>query len=135
MDVRTATAVAMTPALVQRLSSWAPDDELLETVDGLPAGLSRDEAAALLPLAEATVSDSVPLADGPPKILQDARGRRDAEDYPAYMLPPEAPEPAATDDEQKSGEAVLPGSAVIGSAIVSPMEDTLPRRSSRRLWN
>ncbi|KAH8070288.1 pectin acetylesterase [Aureococcus anophagefferens] len=47
MDVRTATAVAMTPALVQRLSSWAPDDELLETVDGLPAGLSRDEAAAL----------------------------------------------------------------------------------------
>ncbi|KAH8045759.1 hypothetical protein JL722_14031 [Aureococcus anophagefferens] len=34
MDVRTATAVAMTPALVQRLSSWAPDDELLETVDG-----------------------------------------------------------------------------------------------------
>merc|ERR1719482_2445791 len=99
----------MTPALVQRLSSWAPDDELLETVDGLPAGLSRDEAAALLPLAEA-VSDSVPLADGPPKILQDARGRRDAEDYPDYMLPPEAPgAPRESDGEHKAGDAVLPG--------------------------
>ena len=55
MDVRTATAVAMTPALVQRLSSWAPDDELLETVDGLPAGLSRDEATFTRPPpAEAT---------------------------------------------------------------------------------
>ena len=86
----------------------------------------RDEAAALLPLAEATVSDSVPLADGPPKILQDARGRRDAEDYPAYMLPPEAPEPRHSDGEHKSGEAVLPGSAVarlLELATLGPADD------------
>ncbi|EGB02669.1 hypothetical protein AURANDRAFT_68672, partial [Aureococcus anophagefferens] len=136
MDVRTATAVAMTPALVQRLSSWAPDDELLETVDGLPAGLSRDEAAALLPLAEATVSDGVPLADGPPRILQDARGRRDAEDYPAYMLPPVSPESRPSDGARESTDAVLPGSAVarlLELATLGPADDFDAAKKPRAL--
>ncbi|KAH8053485.1 hypothetical protein JL720_14694 [Aureococcus anophagefferens] len=135
MDVRTATAVAMTPALVQRLSSWAPDDELLETVDGLPAGLSRDEAAALLPLAEATVSDGVPSPTGP-EILQDARGRRDAEDYPAYMLPPVSPEPRHSAGARESTDAVLPGSAVarlLELATLGPADDFDAAKKPRAL--
>ena len=69
MDVRTATATAMTPAPVMRLSSWTPDEEQLDE------GMTRDEAAAMMPLAEATLEETVPLVDNAPRIFADARSR------------------------------------------------------------
>lgn len=112
MDVHTATAVAMIPGMVQRLSSWSPDLNAEE--QPIPQGLSREEAAALLPLAEATVSDAVSLAEGAPKILVPIRraAPSSAPDAtaPSQAAPKRRRQRPGTDDEKD--DDIVPGSAL-----------------------
>ncbi|KAJ1445295.1 hypothetical protein M885DRAFT_423085, partial [Pelagophyceae sp. CCMP2097] len=109
MDVRTATAVALTPGVAESMATWSPDET------GGPS-LSRDEAAAMIPLAEATVAEAVPLAEGLPRILNEARVR--TEGLPDYVLQPEAAASMASSRSlgraaSSSGDGPeLPGSAI-----------------------
>ena len=93
--------------------------------------MTRDEAAALFPLAEATVSDVAEVA-GAPRVLADADSGR----WPEYMLRPAAAAPAEVGDggggraAASDGDAVVPGSALsrlLELAAVGP-GDAPPRR-------
>ena len=93
MHVRTATAhaVALAPARVQSLMSWTPDD--------MDPSVSRDEAASQIPLADAEVSEAVPLVRDAPRVLGGGT-------LPAYVRG--SPQPAAAEEDA----LVVPGSAL-----------------------
>ena len=93
MHVRTATAhaVALAPARVQSLMSWTPDD--------VDPSVSRDEAASQIPLADAEVSEAVPLVRDAPRVLGGGT-------LPAYVRG--SPQPAVAEEDA----LVVPGSAL-----------------------
>mmetsp|Transcript_4313 Transcript_4313/g.14325 ORF Transcript_4313/g.14325 Transcript_4313/m.14325 type:complete len:2442 (+) Transcript_4313:87-7412(+) len=107
MDVRTAMAVAMMPGVVEGLSSWTPS-----ATDATCAGLSSDEAAALLPLAETQLSDAVSCADSSLRTVAVAAARVLG---PVWCSPTASQERYCRDSSDRvrgSGLENVPGSAL-----------------------